>query len=177
MKEIEEFRISFSGLKDGRHSFHYFIDQKFFETFQYNEFNGVAIEITVFLQKNATSLSLRFEAEGVVNVYCDISNEPYDQPIKTTLDLLVKFGQTYNDEDDAILIIPHGTHHIDIAQYIYEMIVLAVPAKKIHPGIKDGSLSSDVVKLLKKLHPSKNKTALPKTDPRWDSLKKLVTDK
>jgi uncharacterized metal-binding protein YceD (DUF177 family) len=29
-----------------------------------------------------------------------------------------------------------GEFEIDIAQYIYEMIVLSVPLRRVHPGIK-----------------------------------------
>ena len=36
---------------------------------------------------------------------------------------MVKFGDEYNDENDDILIVPHGEYEINIAQYIYELIV------------------------------------------------------
>ena len=83
----------------------------------------------------------------------------------------------YNDENDEILIIPHGEHKINVAQYIYEMIVLAVPQKRVHPGIEDGSLSSDILKKLEELEPKEVKENKEETDPRWDALKKLITDK
>jgi uncharacterized metal-binding protein YceD (DUF177 family) len=31
---------------------------------------------------------------------------------------------------------PFGEFEIDIAQYIYEMIVLSVPLRRVHPGVK-----------------------------------------
>jgi uncharacterized metal-binding protein YceD (DUF177 family) len=92
---------------------------------------------------------------------------------------VVKFGESYNDDNEEILIIPHGEYQINVAQYIYELIVLAVPIKKVHPGIEDGSLDSDILKKLKELSP-KEKTEdknTEETDPRWDTLKKLLTDK
>ena len=54
-----------------------------------------------------------------------------------------------------------------------------MPIKKVHPGIEDGSLDSDILKKLKELSP-KEKTEdknTEETDPRWDTLKKLLTDK
>jgi DUF177 domain-containing protein len=117
---------------------------------------------------------------GTVNVNCDISNEPYDQKIKGAFDLVVKFGDEYNDEYDDILIIPHGEYEINVAQYIYELIILSVPTKRIHPGVKDGSLQSDILKKLEELSPKgiedKEKTS-EEIDPRWNTLKKLLTDK
>jgi len=93
------------------------------------------------------------------------------------LDLVVKFSDEFNDEDDEILIIPHGEHQVDIAQYVYEMLVLAVPQKRVHPGVLDGSLESEALKKLQELQPKENKEDSEDTDPRWDALKKLITDK
>jgi len=57
------------------------------------------------------------------------------------------------------------------------MIILSVPAKRIHPGIKDGTLNSEVIEKLKELAPKEAKKDKEETDPRWDTLKKLLTDK
>ena len=131
------------------------------------------------LEKKTTLLELKLLAEGVVNVNCDLTNEPYDQFITSEFGMVVKFGPEYNDDNEAILIIPHGAYEINVAQYIYELIVLAVPQKRIHPGVKDGSLDSDILKTLENLSPKSPKKTNPNKDidPRWDSLKKLLTDK
>ena len=121
-------------------------------------------------------LELSFKHSGTVNVPCDLSNENFDLPIKGKLDLIVKFGEAYNDENDEMLILPHGEFQVDVAQYIYEMIVLSVPSKRVHPGIKDGSIAADIVNKLEELAPKEEHKA-EDNDPRWDELKKLLTDK
>ena len=68
-------------------------------------------------------------------------------------DLVVKFGEEFNDEFDDILIVPHNEFEINIAQYIYELIILSVPAKRIHPGVQDGTLQSEILKKLEELSP------------------------
>ncbi len=88
--------------------------------------------------KKSTLLELDFKSEGKATVTCDLSNEPFELPMVGALDLVVKFGEEYNDNNEEVLILPHGEHQLDLSQYIYEMIVLAVPLKKIHPGIADG---------------------------------------
>lgn len=175
MKACKEFYIPFAGLKEGKHHYRYHIDNAFFEAFGYEEFNHADVRVSVELTKNSNALTLVFKGKGRVNVFCDLSNEPYDQEIKGRLELIVKYGEIYNDENDEILIIPHGEHQINVAQYIYEMIVLSVPAKKIHPGIKDGTLSSDILEKLESLHPEAPKKEQA-NDPRWDALKDLLTD-
>ena len=78
------------------------------------------------------------------------------------------------------MIIPHGEYQINVAQYIYELIVLALPAKKVHPGIEDGSLKSEILNKLEELRPKEQTKEIKnteETDPRWNNLKKLLTDK
>ena len=108
-----------------------------------------------------------------------MTNEPYNQSIKSEFGMVVKFGPDYNDDNESILIIPHGAYEINVAQYIYELIVLAVPQKRIHPGVEDGSLNSDILETLENLSPKgiKKTNSNEDVDPRWDSLKKLLTDK
>ena len=57
------------------------------------------------------------------------------------------------------------------------MLVLAVPAKRIHPGVLDGTLKSEAIKKLEELQPKEDKDNTEDIDPRWDALKKLLTDK
>lgn len=175
--KLKEFNIPFSGLKLGKHEFVYEIENAFFESFDYQEFNGASIQVKAILEKMNTMMELKIKAKGTVNVDCDLTGEPYDQPISSDLQLVVKFGEEYNDEDDEILIIPHGEHQFNIAQYIYEMLVLAVPQKRVHPGIADGTLKSDILDKLEELQPKEKKESSDKIDPRWDDLKKLLTDK
>jgi uncharacterized metal-binding protein YceD (DUF177 family) len=125
----------------------------------------------------STVLELEMNTKGTVNLHCDLTSEPFDQKIEASLKLLVKFGDVYNDEDDEILIIPHREHQVNIGQYVYEMIVLSVPSKRIHPGVLDGTLNSEALKRLEELQPKENKKDKNKIDPRWEALKKLLTDK
>ncbi len=177
MEKHREYNIPFSGLKEGKHEFKFKVDNSFFESFGFDEFNGANIELLVKLHKMSTMLEFEMSAGGTVNVACDLTSEPYDQQIEGVLELVVKFGEEYNNEDDEILIIPHGEHQVNIAQYVYEMLVLAVPSKRIHPGVADGSLKSDVLDRLEELQPGEAKENKENTDPRWDALKDLLTDK
>lgn len=176
MKPLNDFVLSFFGLKDGLHKFEYKIDKQFFESFKFDEFLDASFRVNLDFLKKSTLLELHFQSNGMVTVPCDITNEPFELPLKGELDLVVKFGEEYNDDNEEVLILPHGEHQLNVAQYIYEMIVLSVPPKKTHPGIADGSLKSDILDKLEELSPKKNKKT-DKIDPRWDDLKKLLIDK
>ena len=179
MKALKSYTIPFTGLKIGEHHFDYQIDNTFFQHFEYDEFNTVDIKIDLKFEKKSTLLELNFSAKGSVNINCDITNEPYDQAIDDTFKLVVKFGDEYNNDNEDILIVPHGEYEINVAQYIYELIILAVPIKRVHPGIEDGTMQSDILSKLEELSPQediKSKSS-EGIDPRWNTLKKLLTDK
>ena len=175
--ELKDFNIPFTGLKEGKHQFEYQIDNSFFQLFDFDEFNETAVKATLEFHKKTTMLELAFTATGTIDVNCDVTNEPFDQPIEGSLNLIVNFGNEYNNENEEILIVPHGEYEINIAQYIYEMIVLAMPSKRIHPGLEDGTLQSEILEKLEELQPGTGKKETEEEiDPRWNTLKKLLTD-
>ena len=129
MKDLKQFNVPFIGLKLGKHSFQYQIDNTFFEYFDFHEFENASLEVELFLEKKTTLLELKFNSKGFVNVLCDVSLEPFDLAIEDSFSLVVKFGEEYNDDNEEILILPHEEYQINVAQYIYELIVLSIPLK------------------------------------------------
>ena len=174
MRPKNDFNIEFSGLKLGHHNFDFDISETFFNDYNYCDFSHADIKIDVVLIKKTTIMEFNIVVRGNVRIKCDLTNEPYDQPIDNNIDLVVKFGNEFNNEDDEILIIPHGEYKINLAQYIYELIILSVPAKRIHPGVIDGSLKSEILNILEDLKPKENKKTV---DPRWEKLKEIITNK
>ena len=180
MKVTNEFLIPFIGLKLGKHHFEFQINKKFFEDFDYHEFEDCDIKIAIVLEKKSTLLELDFKQKGTVHVPCDLTNEMFDLPVKAKLHLVVQFGDDFNNDNEELLILPHGEHQLDVSQYIYEMIVLSVPFKRVHPGIKDGSLNTEALDKLTELsfkEKKQNNIKQEEIDPRWDKLKQLLTDK
>ncbi|MCC9017442.1 YceD family protein [Flavobacterium lipolyticum] len=180
MSKIKEFLIPFVGLKLGKHHFEYQISNTFFANFDYDEFQSSDIKVGLVLDKKSNMLELEFKHKGTVNVPCDLTSEDFDLPLKGKMKLIVRFGEEFNNDNEELLILPHGEHEIDVAQYIYEMIALSVPLKRVHPGVKDGSLQTDALKKLNELTVKEEKKESKQEediDPRWDKLKKLLTDK
>ena len=173
MEVLKDFTIPFVGLKDGKHSFSFPIDNTLFAHFEYTDFNQAQLEAKLVLDKKPTFLELSFDVQGKVILPCDVSMELFDLPIDSQFDLLVKFGSNTESNSDEIIILPEGDYQINVAQYIYELIILAIPLKRIHPGIEDGTLQSDIVKKLRELEP-KEENLNGGEDPRWNKLKDLL---
>ncbi|WP_438972394.1 YceD family protein [Polaribacter sp.] len=176
MKDLRQFNIQFVGLKEGKHEFNYAIDNKFFEAFNFDDYNSTSIKVSLHFIKKSTLFELTFVAEGTVEVPCDVTNEMYDQEIDSELPLVVKFGPEFNNDNEEILILPHEAYEFNVAQFIYEMIVLAVPNKRVHPKVVDGTMESEALNKLKELEIKEEKT-VETTDPRWDKLRNLITEK
>jgi len=187
MSKTKEFIIPFVGLKLGKHQFEYQINNSFFEIFDFSEYEKSNIKVNVVLEKKANLLEIDFKHKGTVQVPCDLTGEEFDLPIKGKIKLIVRFGETFNNDNEELLILPFGEFEVDLAQYIYEMIVLSVPSKRVHPGVKDGSLQSEALVKLKEMTAKKEVKEKNKEkkenqdqdniDPRWDKLKQLLTDK
>ncbi len=172
METLTEYVLPFVGLKDGKHTFEFDIDTTFFNAFEFNDFDQPAVKVNLLFDKKPGLMNLSFTALGSLGLICDVSNEIFPYQINTSLDWIVKFGDEYDDDNDEFLILPHGSYQVNVAQPIYEMIVLAVPVKKVHPGVVDGTLDSALLKKLEELQPKEEK--LENNDPRWDKLKDLL---
>ena len=180
MKKLNEYLISFVGLKLGKHQFEYQINKAFFDHFEYDDFESADIKVDLVLDKKSLMLELNFEHKGSVHVPCDLTGEMFDLPVEGSLRMVVQFGDEYNADNEEILILPHGEHQLDVSQFIYEMIALSVPLKRVHPGVEDGTLQSEALDKLNELKVADVEEEVEEEkeiDPRWDKLKQLLTDK
>jgi uncharacterized metal-binding protein YceD (DUF177 family) len=170
---LNQYVINFTGLKEGEHNFEFDLDNKFFEHFDYNDFNSCQIKAGVRINKKSNLLELVFSSKGRININCFVSNEPFDYLQEHQIKLVVKFSSELINDNEEFVILPVGTSTLNVAQYLFEMIILSLPIKIIHPGVVDGSLESETLNKLKELE-SKAQEKSSKIDPRWDKLKDLI---
>ena len=179
MKKFKDYTISFAGLSLGKHQFDFLITQSFFDLFEFEQdFEHPNVNISVILDKKNNFLELFFTLSGGVEVNCDLTNEIYYQELEGKSEIIVKFGEELDDSDDEVWILPHGEYTTNISQIIYEMVLLAVPNKRIHPDVISGKSNSEMLKLLEKysideetLNQSNSDES--EIDPRWEALKNL----
>ena len=74
MQFLNQFVISFTGLKEGDHEYKYELEDEFFEHFEYNDFNSCSISATVVLSKKSNLLEFNFYSKGKMNLNCHVSN-------------------------------------------------------------------------------------------------------
>ena len=67
MKPDSNYKIEFAGLKIGNHQFNFNADKKFFNRFNFSDFNDVSVNIDIELIKKSTLIELEFALKGVAS--------------------------------------------------------------------------------------------------------------
>ena len=184
MKFWKTFDIEVIKFKEGRHEFDFEIEDKFFQNFEENELlERGNLTIRVIMNKGVNLIELTFEIKGTVQLTCDRSLEQFDHPLDITEKMIYKYGSEEQEIDENVYMITRDTPSINVAQLIYEFILLALPAKKIHPDYKnelddedDFDTEGGFVFLDEETEESEdsNEDEEPKpVDPRWEQLLKL----
>jgi uncharacterized protein len=168
------FTIPLSGLKEGCLLYNFELENKFFEEFEESEIKEGNLSAIIEVDKRSSHFDLVARISGEVRICCDRCLEMFLQPINCEHRLLVKFGKKWDDSDPDIITVPADEHELDIKQYLYEFIHLALPIQRIHPVDQTGNSLCNP-EMLKKL--SQHIISVEKeTDPRWDELKKLINN-
>ena len=168
------FTIPISGLKEGHSSFNFEINNEFFEKFEESEVKNGMFEAFVDADKRSSHINLAIRIRGVVSISCDRCLLVFSHPVDCENRLLIKFGKINDESDPDIITVPADENELDLKQYFYECILLALPIQRVHPVDKNGISGCDP-EMLKKLdqHIVNEDYGI---DPRWDELKKLINN-
>ena len=174
VKKNTEYIIPYEGLKQGMHSFEFEITDQFFEFFTTErEFHDVHINLMVDLMKDTTMMIFDFKHEGTIRATCDRCLADIPQQIAAENKLIVKFGDSNEDDDDSMITLPEAEYEIDLAPFIYDYISLSFPWKSDCSALKESEKPCDEDVLNKMSHLQGQKEENKEGDPRWDALKKL----
>jgi uncharacterized metal-binding protein YceD (DUF177 family) len=91
------------------------------------------VEVTVSVKRVSSVFEFNFVLKGEVSVPCDRCLDDMPIDIETKNRLIVKFGKTYSEESDEVVIIPEDEGELNIAWFLYEFVTLNVPMKHVHP--------------------------------------------
>lgn len=166
---MESYRINILGLNLTIHQFHYEFGNEFFGKYDKGLVSEGKFTVDVTLDKRETFLETEFKIVGSVRLVCDRSLDEFDYPIDITRKIIFKYGDQEMEVSEDVMMIPHGTDSLEVGQYIYEFIALAVPMKKLHPRYQDESDEEGIIYS----SDSNEEKKEDEIDPRWEMLKKL----
>lgn len=127
MDKFSAYAIPIRGLKNGEHSFVFKVEKDFFEAFENAEFENPVFEVKLLLDKHESFFELFFDMKGTVGTTCDKCTAAINLPIVCRDALKVKYTEQNVVEDADIVFISPDTTIFNVAQYIFEFIVLAIP--------------------------------------------------
>jgi len=135
MASKRTFEIAFVGLKPGVHEFNYVVDDKFFAEKGSADFTNCEANIKLQLDKKGGFMLLKFEIGGKADSNCDRCGNPLSVDIWDEFNMLIKLVENpeeMNDqeEDPDVFYISRTESHIDVANWIYEFVLLSFPIQK-----------------------------------------------
>lgn len=163
-----DYSIPFHGLKEGIHKYEFEVDSAFFNTFEQLEIKQGSVNFKVAIDKKTHMLAVNFALKGTVEIICDRCLEPFTLKIQNTSELFFKFSEENKEIAHDVILLSHNTHKLNLAHYMYELIVLSLPYKRIHPK---GGCNSDMLCRIKGYNTVQERKK--KNDPRWNKLKEL----
>ena len=181
MKELSKYNIDIYGLEDKQYDYDMESGDAFFEELEQDLIEHGHFKTHVVLTKSATMIQLHLHTEGAVELLCDRTLEPFEEPVDSDERIILKFGDRNEELTDEIEIINRNTNRINVAKYIFEFIALSLPVKKLHPSLRDEEYDDDdseddeviLAYSSEEDEDEEGDESEEKIDPRWEALKKL----
>ena len=188
MKFLRTFDIEVIKFLEGKHEIDFEIGKEFFQNFEDNELLDEGhLTVRVLMDKGANLIEMDFLISGEVKLVCDRSLEEFFEPLDLKEKIIFKYGDEEQEINEDVYMITRDTPKINVAQFIYEFVLLGLPAKRIHPDYRtemdeddyegegmyayiDGDTFEDE-ETEEEINSEKQEEE--STDPRWELLKKL----
>ena len=176
MNRLNAYNIDIFKLSNATHNYDFEVSSSFFEAFEESEVNDGQADIIVQLKKSETMIDVNIQVKGSVKLTCDRSSEDFDHLLDTDNNIIFKYGDSWEELSDEVITIPRGEQRINLAQYIYEFIGLAIPMKRLHPRfdqdeVEDDETNEMVYSSYDEEEEESNSSETEDVDPRWAKLK------
>lgn len=167
---LKEYRVAFRGLSEGRHTFSYELDSRFFDCFEATKGTVGMVKAVAEIVKTSLLMEVKIRIEGQVKAVCDRCLCELDLAVEGEMNLYVKQAERDSGNDDDYIVLAPDDDYIDLGPYLYETYMLNYPIRVVHG---EGECDPEMKNVLDKyIIEGENKP----TDPRWDELRKLINN-
>lgn len=177
MERFRNFDIHYIGLKNGITKIKFDLDSAFFGLFEKSHIQKGNLQVNLDFDKKDSFFMLKFQVDGFVHVACDRCNEDFDYDLACDFEVIVKFDEVAepNKDEDEVIYISRNDSHINVAEIIYDYILINIPIQVFHPEDKNGNstCNPEIIAKLTQLQSEKSEDI----DPRWEQLSKLMNEK
>ncbi|THH41514.1 DUF177 domain-containing protein [Neolewinella litorea] len=129
MSTPSAFVLPLKGLGKGFYEYDLKVDDSFFAAFPESPIRRADVDLQLMVDKQSRELVIAFNFAGTIATACDRCLADIDLPIEDRRQLIVKFSQEADEQQDEgdIVYLHPDTNDFNLAPFVYEMVVLAVP--------------------------------------------------
>ncbi len=172
MDPFSAYTIPIQGLKTGLHEYQYALDGDFFRHFEGSLIQEGCVQAQVVVDKRPSLIIFAFHLSGYTQTTCDRCMAPIRLPLNdATRQLIVKYGESgeAGEENEEVIFISRETSEIQLAPYLYEFALLALPLTNTYNCQAEAHppCNQDVLRILQSI------TAEQPPNPAWESLSGL----
>jgi len=174
MDGLIEYAIPVKGLGNGIHEFHFRIGEDFFSHFEGSPIKKGNVEVDLTFDKRTDMFVFIFSFEGKVQTECDRCLVGIHLPIGGEERLIVKFSLDNQEEDAEVIYVNPEVPKINVARYIYEFIILAIPIIKVYDcEAEDNPPCNEEMLGFLEINEYPEEEKKDTSNPIWEELKKF----
>lgn len=150
MKTLQHFSLPVSGMKNENHTFTFELDDRFFQFFENSLIQKGRFEATVEVDKRSNLMVMEAWIKGTMNTSCDRCLADILLPFEANSTIHVKPGNPAESDDEILYMEPEDTS-LNIAAWLYESLLVAVPLIKVYDceNEKVRPCNQEILKILK----------------------------
>ena len=168
MGKFSAYKLQLKSLAPGTHEFEYVLDKQFFANMESADIHDADLKVKLTAVYRGDVYDLTFKITGNVVLLCDRCLDTMDFPIDASYHIMVKYGDDYNDDSEALAIPIKHVH--PMGKCNRQMSALLKKHRARATG-EDADLENELIDEIDDIEES-GSTA---TDPRWDALRNLGT--
>ena len=165
----------------------------FFANMENPDIHDADLHVGVDVDARHGEYHITMQVRGSVTLLCDRCLDTLPWPVDTEYSLTVRFGDSYDDSTDDVLVIPSSDTSLNIAYLLNDTVTLSLPMRHVHPAGQcnramtqrlhhhrvdspDNKENPDEVSDEELIEETREAAEDAATDPRWDALRGLISD-
>ncbi len=175
MSGLKPYNIPVKTAGLGVHKYDFEINKDFFKTFEESPLSDGNFKVAIEMDKRPNIIELNFNIEGDISAPCDVCLAEINIPVLGENRILVKYSEIERADEEEIIYISPDDPFVNVANLIYEFIILAIPiSKRIDCEANDYQYCDQkVLEYLDQLEVEEEDEKDEEDRNIWDSLKDI----
>lgn len=181
LNTFKDLSVNLYSLVEKSYTYGFKIGTKFFNEIEDSPVSEGVLDVTILLERQSSMIVVDFVIKGAVSLTCDKSLDSFEEPVDIDQRLVFKLGDRFEELSEEMYLIPDDLDVLNLGEYVYELIIVQIPFRKIHPDLREEdeeeeeelvytSMSEEDVEA----EPEEENEGL---DPRWKALESLKSNK